>query len=346
MLQTIRDFDVAAKRILIRCDFNVPLDNKGNILDDFRIKKSLPTIRYLLENRAKIILMSHLDDSDIGSNASIDLIKSRIEKLLGVAIKKSNDCVGPETESEALNLKNEEILLLENLRIHKEEIENNDEFAKKLSALGEIYVNDAFAVCHRVHASIVGVPKFLPHCAGFLLEKEVDSLNKVLKNPERPLAVLIGGKKVHDKVKFIKKMLELADFVIISGLIKNELLKEKHPHILENVRMFGPENNLNATDINDKTIKLFQKKIMSAKTILWSGPFGKIEDEKYKKGTLAVANAIIKSGAFSVVGGGETVEFLNKEGLIDKFSHVSTGGGAMLDFLSGEELPGIKALES
>ena len=344
-MKSIKDFNVNGKRILVRCDFNVPLDEKGNILDDFRIKQTLPTIKYLIENKAKIILMSHLDNPDGSVTENLYKIKERLEELLNVIIEKTNDCVGSEVTEKASKLKEGGILLLENLRFHQQEINNDPEFAKEISNLGDIYINDAFSVCHRAHASVVGVPQYLSHGAGLLLEREVKSLNKILKNPEKPVMVLIGGKKVKDKAKFIEKMLDLADYVIISGLIKNELIKEKHSHILENVRMFGPEDNLEALDISDETIDLFCKKILTAKTVLWNGPFGKFEDENYKKGTLAIANAIIESGAFSVVGGGATVEFLNKEGLADKFSHVSTGGGAMLDFLSGEELPGIKALK-
>jgi len=344
MIKSIKDFKVKNKRILVRCDFNVPVDKNGKILDDFRLRKSLPTIKYLLKNKAKIILMSHLDDSDIGSKASIKPIGDRLEKLMGLKIKIAKDCVGSETKNKALNLKSGEILMLENLRINKEEVENDNDFAKKLSELGEIYINDAFAVCHRDHASISGVPKFLPSGAGLLLQKEIKNLSKIINNPKRPLVALMGGAKIGTKAKFIEKISEIADTLLIGGLIKKELVKE-NSIIIKNPKIFGPEDNLNALDIDEKTIGIFKEKIMLTKTILWNGPFGKFEEKKYAKGTLEIAKAIIKSKAFSVVGGGETVEFLDQNNLTSKFSHVSTGGGAMLDFLSGEKLPGIVALE-
>jgi phosphoglycerate kinase len=243
------------------------------------------------------------------------------------------------------NLKHGQVLLLENLRFYKEETAGDLEFAKKLSYLGDIYVNEAFSVCHRNHASITGVPQFLPHCMGLLLEKEINSLNKVLKNPAKPMVSVVGGTKVETKSKYIDKISEVSDFVIISGLLKEEILakniKFKYPE-----KIIGPEDNLHALDIDEKTIKMFSEKVMQAKTILWNGPFGKFEDEAYAKGTLAIAKSIIDSKAFSVVGGGETVEFLEKQGMIDKFSHVSTGGGAMLNYLSGDKLPGNEELNT
>lgn len=345
-MKSVRDFDVNGKRILIRCDFNVPLDNKGNILDDFKIRESLPTIQYLVENNAKIILMSHLGEPEgkMIPILKLDKIKNKIEELLSFSVKKIDDCIGPVAENSALNLSSGKILLLENLRFHKEETDDNSEFAKKLSQLGEIFINDAFAECHRNYASIVSVPKFLPCGAGLLLEREIKNLKKVLENPEKPIVVLIGGAKVSDKVKFIEKILEIADWVIVSGLIKEELIKA-HSVILQNNRIIGPSNNLDAPDIDSETVKLFCDKVLKAKTILWNGPFGKVEEENFKKGTLQIVKSIIKSGAFSVVGGGSTIEFLKEESLVSKFNHVSTGGGAMLEFLSGEKLPGIQAID-
>ncbi len=345
-MKILTDFDVQGKRILVRCDFNVPLDSEGGVLDDFRLKASLPTIQYLLEQNAKIILMSHLGspDGEIVESLRMDKVKNRLEELLDEKITKADDCVGEEVRDQALHLKSGEILLLENLRFHKEETENDQAFANELASLGDVYINDAFGVCHREHASVVSVPKFLPHGAGLLLQKEVDVLKDFLQNSKKPLVAIMGGKKVETKAVFIENILKIADTVLIGGLIKKELA-EKHSSILLNVRVFGPENNLDAEDIDEETIKLFTEKIMQAKTIFWNGPLGKFEEEKYKKGTLAIAEAIIQSGAFSLVGGGETVEFLGKEGLADKFSHVSPEGGAMLEFLSGQELPGLRALE-
>jgi len=346
MFKTLKDFSVNGKRILVRCDFNVPIDKKGNILDDFRIKKTIPTIEYLVGQRAKIILMSHLGEPDgkVVPELKLDKVAEKLSEYLNFSVAKADDCVGPEIESEANSLGEGEVLLLENLRFHKEETDNNHDFANKLSYLGDIYVNDAFGVCHRNNASVSLMPQFLPSCAGLLLEKEIEVLDKVMKNPEKPMIAIIGGKKVETKSKFIDNISKVADFVIISGLIAKEVAEKKvifkYPE-----KILVPSGDLGELDINEETIKMFCEKIMAAKTIIWNGPFGKFEDPKYAKGTLAIANAISDSGAFSVVGGGETVEFIAKQGMIDKFSWVSTGGGAMLSYLSGEELPGIEALE-
>jgi len=345
MFKTLKDFSVINKRVLVRCDFNVPVDEKGNILDDFRIQKTLPTIKYLLENKAKIILMSHLGEpgGKVVPELKLNKVAERLVEYLGFPIGKEDDCVGPEVESETNKLEDGRVLLLENLRFHKEETDNNPEFAKRLSFLGDVYVNDAFGVCHRNQASVTGVPEILPSCAGLLLEKEIESLEKVLKNPEKPMVAIVGGTKVETKSKFINNISKVADFVIISGLIAKEV-SEKNIKFDFPEKIVVPFGQLDALDIDEDSIKMFQEKISEAKTIVWNGPFGKFEDKEYAKGTLAIANAIINSGAYSVVGGGETVEFLTKQGMIDKFSHVSTGGGAMLSYLSGEELPGLKAL--
>ncbi len=346
MFKTLKDFSVINKRVLVRCDFNVPLDEKGNISDDFRIRQTLPTIKYLIDNKAKIILMSHLGEPDgkIVPTLKLDKVAEKLSGYLNFSIAKADDCIGPEVESAAGILEPGGILLLENLRFHKEETENNMEFAKKLSYLGDIYVNDAFGVCHRNNASVALLPQILPSCAGLLLEKEIESLDKIIKNPEEPMVAIIGGKKVETKIKFIDALSNVADFIIVSGLIKKEAT-EKNINFSHPEKIISPTGDLAGLDINDESVKIFCKKIMMAKTILWNGPFGKFEDKRYVKGTLAIAKAIIKSGAFSVVGGGETVEFLNKQGIIDNFSHVSTGGGAMLSYLAGETLPGIEALK-
>jgi len=346
MFKTLKDFSVINKRVLVRCDFNIPLDEKGNILDDFRIKQTLPTIKYLMDNQAEIILMSHLGEPNgkVIPELKLDKVAEKLAGYLKFPIGKEDDCIGPDVENESNKLDPGRVLLLENLRFHKEETDNNPDFAKKLSYLGDIYVNDAFSVCHRNNASITLMPQYLPSCAGLLLEKEIESLDKVMKYPEKPMVAIIGGTKVETKSKFIDNISKVADYVIISGLIAKEVaeknIKFKYPE-----KIMNPSGDLGALDINDESIKMFCEKIVAAKTILWNGPFGKFEEEKYAKGTLAIAKAIIDSGAFSVVGGGETVEFLNKQGMIDKFSHVSTGGGAMLSYLAGDKLPGLEALE-
>lgn len=344
-MKSIRDISVAEKRVLVRCDFNVPIDENGEILDDFRIKKTLPTIEYLVENRAKIILMSHLGNPSgrMAPELTMDKVAERLSDLLNNPVAKESDCVGPEVEVQSNKLEPGKILVLENLKFNKGEKANDPEFAKKLSFLGDIYVNDAFGSCHRPYASIAAVPEILPSYAGFLLESEVNALDKILKSPAKPMVAIVGGTKVETKSKFIDKISKASDFVIISGLLKKEI-NEKSVSFEHPEKIIGPLGDLGALDINEKSIKLFKEKISGAKTILWNGPFGRFEDKEYEKGTLAIANAVVESKAFSVVGGGETVEFLEKKDMIDKFSHVSTGGGAMLAYLSGEELPGLKAL--
>ena len=348
----LNDVSVINKRILVRCDFNVPLDKKGNIADDFRIRQTLPTIKYLINDKAKIILMCHLGEPDgkVVPELKLDKVAERLSKYLGFSVAKADDCIGPEIESEANTLDLGGVMMLENLRFHKEETLSAGsgqaymEFAKKLSYLGDVYVNDAFGVCHRNNASVTVVPQILPHCAGLLLDKEITALNRVMKDPEKPMVAIIGGKKVETKAKFIDNISEVADYVIVSGLIAKEITEKniqfKHPE-----KIIIPVGQLDALDINDESIGLFRSKIMKAKTVLWNGPFGKFEDKEYAKGSLAIAQAIIDSKAYSVVGGGETVEFIGKQGMIDKFSHVSTGGGAMLAYLSGDKLPGIEALK-
>ena len=349
-MKKLKEINVIGKRVLLRCDFNVPLDKKGNILDDFKIKQTLPTIKYLIDEKAKIILMSHLDPESTGvadRKFTLDKVAERLSEYLNFSVEKVNDCIGPEIETESNLLKEESVLLLENLRFHKEETKSDAssvDFAKKLSYLGDIYINDAFGVCHRDNASVALLPQFLPKCAGLLLEKEVEALDKVMKNPEKPMVAIIGGKKVETKAKFIDNISKVADYVIISGLIAQEVA-EKNIKFQQPEKIVYPVGQLDDLDINEESIKIFIEKILQAKTILWNGPFGKFEDEKYVKGTLAIAKAVIESGAFSVVGGGETVEFLEEKGMMDKFSHVSTGGGAMMSYLSGEKLPGLISLE-
>ncbi len=351
MFKTIKNFDLIDKRVLVRCDFNVPLDESGEITDDFRIKQTIPTIQYLIDQNSKIILMSHLGEPNgvVSLNLKLDKVAEKLAEYLGVAIGKEDDCVGVEVEGQSTSLKSGKILLLENLRFHKEETELVDggvnlDFSKKLSYLGDIYVNDAFGVCHRDNASVSGVPKFLPHCGGLLLEKEVTSLDKIIKNPEKPLIAIVGGKKVETKTKFINNISKFADYVLVSGLIAKEII-DKNIKFDFPEKIIVPVGKLDGPDIDDESIRIFEDKISQAATIVWNGPFGKFEDNQYAKGTLAIANAIINSKAFSVVGGGETVEFLNKQGMIDKFSHVSTGGGAMLSYLAGDPMPGLEALE-
>ncbi|MBI2042130.1 MAG: phosphoglycerate kinase [Candidatus Nealsonbacteria bacterium] len=344
-MKTIRDFNVQHKRVLVRCDFNVPLSAEGSagarrpacagreILDDFRLRQTLPTLLYLMENKAKIILMSHLGRPEGKPKEAfrMDPIQARLMEFLNVSIAKAPDCIGPEIEKWTRAMMPGEILLLENLRFHKEEEDNDESFAKELAKLGDIYINDAFSASHRAHASIVGIPKFIPACAGFLLEKELKAMSAILDNPTRPLVTLIGGAKAETKLKLINKLSEVADFVLISGLLDKAVVSEgmrmKYPQ-----KIVAPiDEARDGKDIGPRTVDIFKDKIAKAKTIFWNGPFGKIEDEEFVFGTKEIAEAIIDSRAYSVVGGGETIEFINQFGLSEKFGFLSTGGGAMLE---------------
>jgi len=323
-MKTLKDFDFKNKRVLVRADFNVPLSKQGEILDDFRIRETLPTIKYLLEKGAKLLLMSHLGNpgGKFVKELQLEPVSERLAELLGRPVE-----------------------LLENLRFNPGEESNDENFARELAQKGDIYINDAFGACHRAHASIVGVPKLLPSGAGFLLEKEVVCLTRLSTNPEKPLVAIIGGAKVETKVGVIDKISEKADFVLISGLIGKGVIGQKIKLRYPEKIVFPIDETGGGKDVGPETIKLFKEKISQAKTIFWNGPLGKIENKEFAVGTEEIAKAIAESKAFTVVGGGETVEFITKLGLVEKFSHVSSGGGAMLEFLSGEKLPGLEALK-
>lgn len=343
---TLRELNVQNKRVLLRCDFNVPLSNEGVILDDFRLKETVPTIEYLIKNEAKVILMSHLGrpEGKVVESLRLTPIQEKLSEYLNVQIVKAPDCIGMEIEKKTNEMRPGEVLLLENLRFHKEEEENDAQFAVELAKLGDIYINDAFGASHRFHASIVGVPKHLPSGAGLLLEKEIKILTKLMENPAKPLVAVMGGAKVETKAKLLDKILEVADWVLIGGLIYKEI-KEKNIGIKYPQKLVAPIDEPEGKDIGPKTIALFKEKINLAKTIFWNGPLGKTEEEKFARGTKEIALAIGKSEAFSVVGGGETIKFVSRMGLFDNFNHVSTGGGAMIAFLGGEKLPGLEALK-
>ncbi|MDI6602957.1 MAG: phosphoglycerate kinase [Patescibacteria group bacterium] len=390
-MKTLRDFNVKNKKVLVRCDFNVPLDEKGNILDDFRIKQTIPTIKYLAKRGAKIILMSHLGEPEgkVVESLRLTPIQEKLKEYLDYSITKTNDCIGKETKKRVLEMTSREILLLENLRFHQEEKKNDENFVKKLAKLGDIYINDAFGVCHRSHASIVGIPKYLPSGAGLLLEKEIRILSKVLKKPWRPLVAIIGGVKISSKIKVIEKFLKKADHLLLGGEIANAILAVKgillsqpipEPEVIKTIekidltcpklhlpvdifislavletglkegylRQGGPgqiKKEEKGYDIGPETVKIFSRIIKTAKMIFWSGPLGMFEEEKFAKGTKEIAQIIARNHlAFKIAGGGDTVLALNKFDLFDKFDHISTGGGAMLEFLSGKKLPGLEAL--
>jgi phosphoglycerate kinase len=387
-MKFLRDFNFKDKRVLMRVDFNVPVGKDGlvNSKGDWRIVVTLPTIDYLLDQGAKIILLAHLGrpGGKVVESLRLNYIAQRLEKLLGRTVVKLDDCRGQEIEERVKKIKSGEIILLENLRFHPEEKANDSNFAKELAQLGEIYVNDAFAVDHRAHASLVGLPKYLPSCAGLLLEKEVKILSRILDKPEHPLVVIIGGVKISTKIKVIKKFLKQADHLILGGALANtvisakgfaigrsivekEMVEEIKKMELTNIKLHLPVDVVASVDpsgqatsriapvgntgeeemildIGPDTIQLFKEVISQAKMIIWNGPMGLFEVEKFASGSRKIARSVAQSQGFSVVGGGDSIALLEELNLSDKIDHVSTGGGAMLKFLAGEKLPGIEAL--
>lgn len=336
-MKNLKSFDVENKKVLVRCDFNVPLDEKGNISDEYRIKQTLPTIKYLIKNRAKIILMSHFGEPDgkIVENLRLDIIAEKLSKMLKVDIKKLDDCIGKEVEKNVLEIKSKEIIMLENLRFHKEEKENNLKFSEKLGRLGDIYINDAFSVSHRKHASVYGITNFIPSGIGLLFEKELKILSRVLKNPWRPLVSIVGGAKIESKTKFIKELLKESDQVLIGGKIANTILtvkgicvgrpwpeketaKEVESLDLTSTKLHLPIDALISPDntgkvyiresapakarrdelildIGPETISFFSGIIKKAKMIVWSGPMGYSENPLFEKGTKEIAEVIARN---------------------------------------------------
>ena len=391
MKKTVKDVDVRSKRVLVRVDYNVPLDANGNVSDDKRITASLPTINYLLERGSRIILCSHLGrpKGEVKKEFSLAPVAKRLKELLpGVNIYFASDCIGEEAERKAAALKDGEILLLENLRFHKEEEKNDPEFAKKLASLAEIYVNDAFGTVHRAHASTAGVAAYLPAVAGFLIGKELSMMGGALENPERPFVAILGGAKVADKIGVITNLLNKCDTLLIGGgmaytffkamgyeigdslldaesidLAKQlmETAKEKGVKLLLPVdtvvakafaadaeHMTVAANAIPAgwqgLDIGEKTRELFAAEIKNAKTVIWNGPMGVFEFPEFAKGTEAVAKACAECGGTTIIGGGDSASAVKKLGYADKMTHISTGGGASLEFLEGKVLPGVAAL--
>jgi len=345
-METLKDFDFQGKRVLLRCDFNVPVES-GVIQDDFRITSSIPTIQHIIGKGGKCIVLAHFGRPEGKTQEEFSLrpVVKRLEELLGKKVALIKEPIGQGAKERLEQLAQGEVALLENIRFYPGEEENDDHFAKLLAELGDIYVNDAFGACHRAHASIVGIPKYIPGAAGLLLEKEIQALEKVRTNPEKPLVVLVGGAKVNNKASFLKAISKNADAILLGDLLTIEV-KENGIDVVPETEIVYATDGVDGTfDLGPETIKKFKEKIINAKTIFWAGPLGKVEEEKYEKGSLVIANAIINSGAYAVAGGGDLAAFLGKHGLREKFAHVSTGGGAMLAFLSGEELPGLKALD-
>ncbi|MDH7568795.1 MAG: phosphoglycerate kinase [Armatimonadota bacterium] len=388
--KTIRDVDVAGKRVLVRVDFNVPQDEAGNITDDTRIRAALPTIRYLVERGAKAILVSHLGrPKGVDEKLRMGPVAARLQELLGRPVQQAADVVGDAVAAQVAALKNGDVLLLENVRFYKEEEKNDPGFAAKLASLADLYVNDAFGTAHRAHASTEGVAHLLPAVAGFLMEKEIEYLGRVVANPDHPFAAVLGGAKVKDKIGVIENLLTKVDSLLIGGamaftfikaqggeigktLLDEESLgvaretlekaKEKGVQLLlptdalaadkidaaANTRVVPadaiPEGWM-AVDIGPDTASRFGEVVKGARTVVWNGPMGIFEIEPFAEGTRRVAQAMAESGALTVVGGGDSVAALEQMGLADRVSHVSTGGGASLEFLEGKELPGIAALQ-
>ena len=384
--KTVRDVDLKGKRVLMRADFNVPLED-GKITDDTRIRAALPTIKYILEQGASLILMSHLGRPK-GPDPALSLkpVAARLSELLGREVKMAPDCVGDEVKAMAEALKPGEVLLLENTRFHKGESKNDPEFAAQLASLGEIFVNDAFGTAHRSHASNVGVSQHLPAVAGFLIEKEIEFLSKATENPEHPYVVILGGAKVSDKIGVIENLLGKADTILIGGGMANTFFKAKGLEVGDSLvedealelardlmtraggKLVLPvdvvaadafDNNANREvvpvdavepgwrilDIGPQTVALFKEKLANAKTVVWNGPMGVFEMPNFARGTFEIAHILADLDAVTIIGGGDSASAVNQAGVADKVSHVSTGGGASLEFLEGKVLPGIAALQ-
>ena len=387
-MKSVRDFNLKGKPVLVRCDFNVPLDEKGEIEDDFRLKKAIPTINYLIEAGAIIVLISHLGRPKGKKNENYTLrpVALRLSELLEKDVKFIDNYLSVGTKRKISAMKEGEISLLENLRFYEGEENANPDFAKSLSKLGSFFINDAFGVCHRKHASVIGLPELLPSGSGFLLEKEIEVLSDLLEKPKEPMVAIIGGIKVPSKIKAAKGLLRSSYHVLLGGRIYEPLLQAKGILIgrkwpeeevieiiremnLTDIRIHLPVDGLACLsnleegysrevaigsvrkeeriyDIGPETINLFSSLIKEAKTIIWAGPLGFFEKKPFDKGSIAIAEAIVENkSAFKVSGGGDTNFFLLKYDFRDKFDYISTGGGAMLAFLAGEELPGIKALQ-
>ncbi len=388
--KTIRDIDLKGKRVIVRVDFNVPQDKEGKITDDNRIVGALPTIKYLVDQNAKVVLMSHLGRPKGEFNMKYSLAPAalRLSELLGRPVKMAKDVIGEDADRTVASVKEGEVCLLENLRFHNEEEKNDHDFARKLSGYGDIYVNDAFGTAHRAHASTEGVAHYLPAVSGFLIEKELKFLGGAVEHPDRPFVAILGGAKVSDKIGVINNLLEKVDVLIVGGgmaytfikaqggeIGKSLLEADRLEYALEmiekakakGVKLLLPEDSVAADaysndakievvdsykipegylglDIGPKAQKAFAEAIRGAKTVVWNGPMGVSEMSNFAAGTVAVAKAMAESEAVTIIGGGDSAAAVVQLGFGDKMSHISTGGGASLEFLEGLELPGVAAL--
>ncbi len=388
--KTVEDIDVRGKKVLVRCDFNVPL-NEGEITDDKRIRESLKTLKYLLDNGAAVIACSHLGRPKDGFDMKYSLapVAKRISELLNMDVIMASDVIGEDAKAKAESLKGGELMLLENVRFHKEEKKNDPEFAKELASMAEVYVNDAFGTAHRAHASTAGVADYLPAVCGYLIQKEISIMGGALSEPKRPFVAILGGAKVSDKIGVINNLLEKVDVLIVGGgmaytfnkangyAIGNSLCEEDKLDLAKDMMKkaedkgvkfllpldnkagdeYAPDCNTvmvdsdnipdgyMGLDIGPKSQELFANAIKGAGTVVWNGPMGVSEWENFAAGTIAVAKAVADSGAISIIGGGDSAAAVEKLGFADKMTHISTGGGASLEFLEGLELPGIACLQ-
>ena len=388
--KTVRDIDVKGKKVLVRCDFNVPLDENKNITDNRRIVGALPTIKYLLDNDCKVILCSHLGrpKGQVNKDFSLEPVAKELSRLLGKEVKLASDIIGESAKELTANMKDGEIVLLENVRFDSREEANDAEFAKELASLAEIYVNDAFGTAHRAHASTAGVASYLPAVAGFLMEKELNFLGTTLENPERPFVAILGGKKVSDKIGVIDSLLEKVDTLMIGGGMAYTFFKAQGYEVGNSIcemdkldlareamekakqkgvklmlpvdtkigKEFKPDTESKIVeytqipaewegfDIGPKTIEMFSEELKNAKTVVWNGPLGLFEFDQFAIGTNEIAKVLSEIEATTIIGGGDSAAAVRKAGLQDKMTHISTGGGASLEFLEGKKLPGIECL--
>ena len=388
--KTVRDIDLKGKKVFVRCDFNVPMDENQNITDNRRIVAALPTIKYLIEQNCKIILASHLGrpKGEVKPEFSLAPVAKELSKQLGQEVLMAKDVIGESAKSLAENLQEGQVMLLENVRFHREETDNNPEFAKELASMAEIFVNDAFGTAHRAHASTEGVSHYLPSVSGFLIEKELKFLGDALNNPERPFVAILGGAKVSDKIGVIDSLLEKVDTLMIGGgmaytffkaqgyEVGNSLCEPDKCELALNLmkkaeekgvkfllpidtkvgKEFKPDTESKTVawtdipegwegfDIGEKTIEMFKNELKTAKTVVWNGPLGLFEFDQFAIGTNAIAHALAELDATTIIGGGDSAAAVEKAGLADKMTHISTGGGASLEFLEGKKLPGIECL--
>ena len=391
MKKSVEDLDVGGKRVLVRCDFNVPQDERGEITDDRRIREALKTIRYLMEHDARVILCSHLGrpKGEVNPKYSLKPVAQRLSELLGVEVKMAEDVVGESAKNMASNLKDREVMLIENVRYDAREEKNDPEFSKELASLAELYVNDAFGTAHRAHSSTAGVADYLPSAVGFLIKKEIDVMGKALNNPERPFVAILGGKKVSDKISVIENLIDKVDSLIIGGGMSYTFFKAQGKEIGKSiceddkldlarellakaeekgVRIVLPVDNVvvqefsndapskvvksneipedyQGVDVGPQTLELYAEVLKDAKTVVWNGPVGVFEFDNFAVGTNKVAEILANlKGATTIIGGGDSSAAVEKGGFADKMTHISTGGGASLEFLEGKVLPGIDCI--